>query len=170
MWKSALVFVAALLLALTLAPSRAHAWGSPRNGFGLGIGSGTGTPLGVSGKLMAGPGAFQGVVGFWGGGNGFHQYGHIDGVALSLDYLFEMPTLVSSQYFNIDWDFGFGGGVGIPTGGGDVGIGASAIAGLEFNFTRAPVDVALEYRPSIGLVPGVGLALVGFTAHVRLWF
>jgi hypothetical protein len=169
MWKSALVFWGAVVLALTLAPSRAHAWGSPRNGFGIGIGSGTGA-TGVSAKVMAGPGAFQGVVGFWGAGEGFHQYSSIDGVALSLDYLFEMPTLVSSQYFNIDWDFGFGGGVGIPTRGGDVGFGAAGIAGLEFNFTRVPLDLALEYRPSVGIVPGFGIQLVGFTAHLRVWF
>ena len=168
MRKSTLVFV--IVLGAVLAPTRASAdFGTPRHGFGIGLGMGTGAS-GVSGKLMAGPGAFQGVVGVWGSGTGPGHFAHVDGVALSLDYLFEMPTLVSSPYFNIDWDFGFGGGVGIPTGGGDVGIGVAGIAGLEFNFTRAPVDVALEYRPSVGLVPGVGLALVGFTAHVRLWF
>jgi hypothetical protein len=169
MWKSMLVFCGVVALVSTLAPSSAHAWGSPRNGFGIGLGSGTGA-TGVSMKMMAGPGAFQGVVGFWGSGDGYHQYSHIDGVAVSLDYLFEMPTLVSSPYFNIDWDFGLGGGVGIPTGGGKVGIGASGIAGLEFNFTRIPLDLALEYRPTVGLVPDPGLQLIGFTAHIRVWF
>jgi putative spermidine/putrescine transport system permease protein len=36
MWKSALVLSGAIVL--TLAPARAHAWGSPRHGFGIGLG------------------------------------------------------------------------------------------------------------------------------------
>jgi len=167
MWKSALFFVAAALVAL--APSRAFAFGTPRQGFGIGLGMGTGAS-GVSAKLMAGPGAFQAVAGVWGSGNGEGRYVRFDGIALSVDYLFEMPTLVSSPYFNLDWDFGLGGGVGVATSGGTPGVAASGIAGIEFNFTRAPVDVALEYRPTVGFLPGFGIGLIGFTAHVRLWF
>jgi len=167
MRKSGLIV--ATLVALALAPSRAAAFGTPRQGFGIGLGMGTGAS-GVSGKLMAGPGAFQAVVGVWGNGNGEGRYVRFDGVALSLDYLFEMPTILRSPYFNIDWDFGLGGGVGVSTSGGTPGVAASGIAGLEFNFTRAPVDVALEYRPTVGFLPGFGIGLIGFTAHVRLWF
>jgi hypothetical protein len=167
MWKSGVFLVA--VAALALAPSRAAAFGTPRQGFGIGLGMGTGAS-GVSGKLMAGPGAFQAVVGVWGSGTGPGRYAHIDGVALSLDYLFEMPTIVSSQYFNVDWDFGLGGGVGVATSGGTPGVAGAAIAGLEFNFTRIPLDVALEYRPVVGFLPDFGIGLIGFTAHVRLWF
>src|SRR4029079_5981579 len=168
MWKLAPIVVAAAVV--TLAPARASAdFGTPRHGFGIGLGRGA-AASGVSGKLMAGPGACQGVVGVWGSGTDAGHYVRVSGIALSLDYLFEMPTLVSSPYFNIDWDFGLGGGVGVATGGGTPGVAASAIAGLEFNFTRAPVDVALEYRPTIGFLPGFGSGLIGCTAHVRLWF
>ena len=160
----------AILGGIALVPSRAAAeFGTPRHGFGIGLGMGTGV-AGISAKLMAGPGAFQAVAGVWGNGSGEGRYVHIDGVAFSLDYLFEMPTLASSPYFDVAWDFGLGGGVGVATGGGTPGVAAAAIAGLEFNFTRAPVDVALEYRPSIGFLPGFGIELIGFTAHVRLWF
>jgi hypothetical protein len=169
MWKSAAVV--AVLAAAALAPSRAHAFGAARQGFGLGIGSGTGA-TGVSGKLMAGPGAFQGVVGFWGHGDkpGPGQYSSIDGIALSLDYLYEMPSLAHTQYFSLDWSFGLGGGVGVATGGGTPGVAVAGIAGLEFNFTQIPLDLTIEYRPAVGLLPGVGIGLVGFTAHLRLWF
>src|SRR3954466_7148025 len=115
MWKSALVIAAVV----AVAPARASAFGNSREGFGIGIGSGTGA-TGVSGKLMAGPGAFQGVVGFWGHGNdgpGAAQYSSIDGIALSLDYLYEMPSLAHTQYFNLDWSFGLGGGIGVATSG-----------------------------------------------------
>src|SRR5262249_28406548 len=73
MWKS-VVFLAALA-AIPLAPSRAAAFGTPRQGFGIGLGMGTGV-TGVSGKLMAGPGAFQAVAGVWGNGNGEGRYLH----------------------------------------------------------------------------------------------
>jgi hypothetical protein len=166
MWKSALIFLAVILLA----PSRADAFGTPRQGFGIGIGSGTGA-TGLSGKFMAGPGAFQGVIGVWGGhDSGPGHYAHIDGVALSLDYLFEMPTLTSSPYFNLDWSFGLGGGVGVGTGGGTPGVAAAGIAGLEFNFTRVPLDVVIEYRPVVVILSDPGIGLIGFSAHVRLWF
>ena len=170
MWRPAFFFAIVVGTVVALAPSRASAdFGTPRHNWGIGLGMGTGAS-GVSGKLMAGPGAFQGVVGVWGSGNGEGRYVRFDGIALSLDYLFEMPTLASSQYFNIDWDFGLGGGVGVSTNGGTPGVAAAGIAGLEFNFTRAPIDVALEYRPTVGFLPGFGIGLVGFTAHVRLWF
>jgi hypothetical protein len=156
-----------------LAPSRAHAFGTPRQGFGIGIGSGTGA-TGVSGKLMAGPGAFQGVVGFWGHGDssgpGPGQYRSIDGVALSLDYLLEMPSLATTQYFNLDWNFGFGGGIGVATSGGTPGVAVAGVAGLEFNFTKLPLDLTVEYRPGVSLLPDVGIGLIGFTAHLRVWF
>jgi hypothetical protein len=170
MWKSAL-FIAIFVAAAILVPSRAHAFGAARQGFGIGIGSGTGA-TGISGKLMTGPGAFQGVVGFWGHGDnpGPGQYSSIDGVALSLDYLLEMPSLATTPYFNLDWSFGIGGGVGVATNGGTPGVAAAGIAGLEFNFTKVPFDLVIEYRPAIGLLPDVGIGLIGFTAHLRIWF
>ena len=167
-------FTLAVVAAGVLAPARAHAFGTPRQGFGIGIGSGTGA-TGVSGKLMVGSaGAFQGVVGFWGHGDssgpGPGQYRSIDGVALSLDYLFEMPSLATTQYFNLDWNFGFGGGVGVSTNGGTPGVAVAGVAGLEFNFTKVPIDLTIEYRPGVGLLPDVGIGLIGFTAHLRIWF
>ena len=166
------LLILVVVAAGVLSPSLAHAFGTARQGFGLGIGSGTGA-TGISGKLMAGPGAFQGVAGFWGHGSngpGPGQYRSIDGVALSLDYLYEMPSLAHTQYFNLDWSFGLGGGVGVSTSGGSPGVAVAGIAGLEFNFTKVPLDLTIEYRPAVGLLPDVGIGLVGFTAHLRIWF
>jgi hypothetical protein len=172
MWKYALIIAA--LVGAVAAPSTAKAWTYPRDGFGLGIGSGTGA-TGVSGKTMvASGGAIQGVLGWWGhtdsNGPGPGQYGHIDGIALSLDYLFEMPPIATTPYFHLDWNFGLGGGVGVPTSGGTPGVAVAGIAGLEFDFTKIPLDVTIEYRPAVGLLPGVGIGLIGFTAHIRVWF
>jgi hypothetical protein len=160
------------LVIVALAPSRAEAFGAPRQNFGIGIGQGTGAS-GLSGKFMIPGGAIQGVLGFWGRFDGGHSgpgRPHLDGIALSVDYLFEMPSLARSEYFSLDWCFGLGGGIGVSTGGGAPGIAAAGIAGLEFNFTKVPLDVAIEYRPAVGIVPDPWIGLVGFTAHVRLWF
>jgi len=147
----------------------AHAFGEARRGFGIGVGSGT-IANGLSVKMMAGPGAFQAVAGFWDGGGAKDRFVHVDGVAGSLDYLFEMPSLTRSQYFSIDWCFGLGGGVGVPTFNGGLGVAVSGIAGLEFNFTTVPLDLTIEYRPGVGIIPHPGLNLIDFTAHLRLWF
>jgi hypothetical protein len=161
--------IALVATVVTLSTSDAHAFGEARRGFGVGIGSGT-IANGLSVKMMAGPGAFQWVAGFWGGGGAGDRFRRIDGVAGSLDYLFEMPSLARSQYFTVDWAFGFGGGVGVPTFNGQVGAAASGIAGIEFNFTAVPLDLTIEYRPTVAIIPDPGLHLIDFTAHLRLWF
>jgi len=167
--RKANVAVAVLVGVFLFSSADAHAFGEARRGFGVGLGSGT-IANGLSVKMMAGPGAFQWVAGFWGGGGAGDRFRHIDGVAGSLDYLFEMPSLARSPYFTVDWAFGFGGGVGVPTFNGQVGAAASGIAGIEFNFTTVPLDLTIEYRPTIAIIPDPHLHLVDFTAHLRLWF
>jgi hypothetical protein len=165
----AAVSVAALLL-LT-ARGVAHAQEARRvQGFGIGIGAGT-IANGLSLKYYLGGAAFQGVIGAFGGGGVGDRFGHFGGVAGSLDYLFEMPSLAQSQYFTVDWSFGLGAGFGVATfSNGSPALAGSGIAGLEFNFTRVPLDLVIEYRPSVGILPDPGLNLVNFTAHLRIYF
>jgi hypothetical protein len=155
----------------TVATSGATAGGGRRaRGFGLGLGSGT-IANGLSAKDYLGGAALQGVVGLWGGG-GFHdRFRHANGLAVSADYLFEMPSLTSSQFFTLDWSFGLGAGFGVDDfRGRSPGLAASGVAGLEFNFTRIPLDVVVEYRPTLAILSDVHLHLVDFTAHVRFYF
>ena len=160
--------VAAMAVCLLAGAGQAHAWGTARQGFGIGIGSGT-IANGLSMKLMTGPGAFQGVVGFWGGGGVKDRFSNVGGVAGSLDYLFEMPTIASNVYFDVAWSFGVGAGIGVPTTNSSPGAAVSGIAGLEFNFALVPVDFGIELRPTIGVAPDVGVNLIDLTAHLRLW-
>jgi len=163
-----IVSAAAVAACLLVGARSAHALGTARQGFGIGIGSGT-IANGLSMKLMTGPGAFQGVVGFWGGGGVGDRFSHANGVAGSLDYLLEMPTIASNAYFNVAWSFGVGAGVGVPTTNSSLGAAVSGVAGLEFNFMVVPIDFVVELRPSIAVAPDVGLHLVDFTASLRLW-
>ena len=164
---SALAFGVVLTLA---SAARADEGGRRAGGFGLGLGSGT-IANGLSMKYFMGGSALQGVVGVWGGGGVDQRFRHTGGLAVSADYLFEMPTLARSPYFTLDWSFGLGAGFGVETfSNGSPGLAGSGVAGLEFNFTRIPLDVVIEYRPTLGILPDVHLHLIDFTAHVRFYF
>jgi hypothetical protein len=169
------VALAALLVAMSPRAARAQEPGqasAARRAQGVGIGIGAGTIAnGLSVKYYLGGAALQGVVGAFGAGNVGDRFRHFGGIAGSLDYLFEMPSLARSQYFTVDWSFGLGAGFGVQAfSNGSPALAASGIAGLEFNFTAVPLDVVIEYRPGLGILPDPGLNLVNFTAHLRIYF
>jgi hypothetical protein len=169
--RAALAAVALALAAGLFAPAAVRAEGERRaSGFGLGIGSAT-IANGLSMKYYRGGGALQGVVGLWGAGGIKERFHHAGGLAVGADYLFEMPSLARSQYFTVDWCFGLGAGFGVQAfSGGSPGLAASGIAGIEFNFTRVPLDLVLEFRPTVGILPDPGVDLIDFTAHFRFYF
>jgi hypothetical protein len=137
----------------------------PRGGakFGVGVGGGLGVS-GLSGKFwLKDKNALQLVVGAWGVGRSGYGYG----LGVGLDYLWEMPAITRADPVLLAWNLGLGGTVGAY----DPGwIGVSGVAGLEFDFQPVPIDVTLEYRPGIAIVPAVGVDLVNFTGHVRIHF
>ena len=158
--KHTTVAASVLLLGL-LASAPAFADAPIRQGgnFGLGIGGDT-YNSGLSLKYYMSSGqALQGVVGF--------NYRR-DWIGLNLDYLFEMPALATGNVVELGWNLGPGAAVGIS----DYGVGAAVagVAGLEFNFNPVPIDLVLEWRPSLNIVPNVDLDLVGFTGHIRFYF
>lgn len=159
------------LSALALVPSIGHAMAPPRGGgvFGIGVGGGLGVS-GLSGKYWLGEKyALQGVVGAWGYGHhyyGGHDYDYGTNLGVSLDYLWEMPDITASGPLVLGWNVGLGGTIGIYD---PPFIGASGVLGLELDFQPVPIDVVLEYRPGISIVPGIGLDLVNFTGHVRFY-
>ena len=48
-------------------------------------------------------------------------------------------------------------------------LGVNGVAGLEFNFNPVPIDLVIEYRPGIHIIPNVDPDLIGFGAHVRVY-
>lgn len=148
----------AALAAVSL-PSAALAGASHRTAGSTGVGLGVGTVGGgVSVKhFLADSHAVQGVVGL---GN--------DTLRVSADYLLEQNTFATTDVVDLAWNIGAGVGVGIGDGG-NLGLGVSGVAGLEFAFVPVPLDLVLEYRPTIAVVPDVDLELVEFTGHLR-WF
>jgi hypothetical protein len=152
-----------LITVLTLFSSSARAEDPSGGNFGLGIGGGM-ISTGISGKYYQGPVAFQGVVGWWGLGRE-----GTDALGLNLDFLKEQPSFAGGGPLQLGWNYGLGGGAVIVDGGG-LGLGASGIAGLEFLIQPVPLDIVLEYRPGLWIVPDVNLDLVNFSGHIRYYF
>lgn len=133
--------------------------------FGIGLGGGTG----VSGLSLKIPGdvAIQATL-------GIDPYG----LGIGIDGLLEQAEIASAPgVVGIAWNIGLGGTVllwdGPGKNDGNIGLGVSGIAGLEFNFDvlpALPFDIVLEYRPSLFVIPNVDLDLIRFTGHIRVYF
>lgn len=164
------------LIALTaaLGPRVASARSIRQAGnFGIGLGAGT-FATGFSMKyFMEKTMAVQGNVGWWrsryfctrhicyGGGNS---------LALSADLLFEQAPIAGNDQVSLAWNVGGGLGLGLDDWANDVGVGAALVVGLEILFEVVPIDIAIEYRPGLYVLPDFEIDPVNFTAHIRYYF
>lgn len=172
----------ACLFVLTLvssAPAEAKPVRTPGR-FGLGIGMGT-IANGLSAKyFIDGKNALQFNLGEFGGRGYDHRWRRFGGFGFSADYLFEMPAIArAGNAFELAWNLGAGVGVGFDDDDYDrkdehyedyFALAASFVLGLEFNFIPIPLDIVIEYRPGLLLVPYVDLDPIDFTAHIRVYF
>jgi hypothetical protein len=159
-----LAFAAAALTVAAL-PLTAHAGAEHRSAgkFGLGLGGGTNTG-GISAKMfLSDASAIQAVVGAYG------NWENGTGLGLNADYLYEMPAIADVEAVEIAWNLGAGAGLGGNSKSNALSVGVSGVAGLEFAFKPVPLDLVIEYRPTLHVVPKVELGLVNFTGHLR-WF
>ena len=155
-----------LLVSALLLPSAAVA-GAPHRGaghWGIGVGGGT-TGAGVSAKtFLSDNQALQGVVGLYGPwGQG------AQGIGLNADWLWEMPTLAEGEPVELAWNAGLGAGAALFPEFNSLGVGVSGVLGLELAFKPVPLDLVIEYRPTLSVLPGIGLDPLAFTGHLR-WF
>lgn len=150
----------ALTAALFLAPGAAEAATPVRSGGNLGLGVGGGYwHNGLSIKYFAAPShSLQGVVG---------AYGFNGGLGFTGDYLYEMPALMSDGPLEIGWNIGFGPSLGV--GNNDLAVAIHGTLGLEFNIQPVPIDIVLEYKPGIFVLPDVGADLWHFAGHIRIY-
>ena len=158
--RTTILAAAVLLLA---ASSPAEAGIRQAGGTGVGLGSGT-FANGLSLKhFLTDMTAVQVNAGTWG------TYRHFGGgLAGCLDFLLEMPPLHKGQGFHVGWSLGAGGGFGLVAD--ELVAAAAGVAGVEMNVTAIPIDVVLEYRPGLGIIPVVGFEVINFTGHVRYYF
>lgn len=161
--------MSATLLLLLSAPALAGAPVRSGGNFGLGLGGGYWLN-GLSLKYFAGDNtSLQGVVGAYGWGHDGNDYYYYSGsgIGLSGDFLWEMPALTDNEAFELGWSAGLGPSVGIDDDW--FALGLHGTLGLEFNFNPVPIDLVLEYKPGIYVVPGVGADFWNFAGHIRIY-
>lgn len=174
--KHVVVVMVAGLALLLASPAAAQASGDRLGGWGVGLGYGTAV-TGISLKSQLGDDqAFQGVIGCWG-----YYRGSCYGVGASVDLLFNMPVITDEDSVVLAWNIGGGGSLGIRDDGWDrhphrewrghnTWLAGQFVAGLEFLFPSAPIDLVLEWRPTLFIVPGMRLNIENFGFHVRYYF
>lgn len=134
---------------------------------------------GVSGKLyLTERTALQATLGFWGWGwnRGYYgAYGYY-GIGASVDFLLEQkPIVANNEVFGLNWYYGAGPVLGF---GGSAGLlgGASGVLGLGFQLAQYPLDVVVEWRPTVMLLStyemttGQRMRLGNASSAVRWWF
>ncbi len=182
--KHALVASCVALTALAVAPNISEAAPAVRQGGNLGIGLGSGTLASLLSLkyFTGGEAAYQFNVGVYGYGDGRYYGNRGQVIALGFDYLFERPTIAGGGDFELAWNVGPGIS-GAFNSSGDWVLGASFVAGLEFLLNFIPIDIVLEWRPSLFFNSGrsywrdnywgggnAGIDLVRFGAHIRFYF
>lgn len=161
-------FMTAIMLMCGLSTA-AHAGSPVRSGGNLGLGVGGGYWLdGLSLKYFMGDNtAVQGVIGAYGWGSHNDDYYYGNGIGLSGDFLWEMPALTDNEAFELGWNAGLGPSVAVDDDW--LALGVHGTLGLEFNFNPIPIDLVLEYKPGIYVVPGVGADFWNFGGHIRIY-
>lgn len=145
--------------------------------IGLGVGGGT-LARGLAAKYMYSANAsVQGNLGIFGTVD--NRYGNT--LALGVDFLLEQDALVDQADFALAWNAGPGLSLGLSEGRNqDYWIaGVSGVLGLVFILKPIPIDVALEWRPSMFVYnnnynrygsDGFAVRFVRFGLHMRYFF
>jgi len=128
--------------------------------FGIGIGSGPMTRVGLSFKRYLNEDSIQATF-------GCHGWS-CRGIGLSVDYLFELPAIAEGRAVSLDWHAGVGPGIGAF--GGDFALAGSGALGLQGNLKPIPLDLAIEWRPTLHVLPDLRFDPIDFAGHVRFWF
>jgi hypothetical protein len=168
------IIAVVLLLAALTSPATVTAEPVRRVGhWGLGLGAGT-FATGLSTKyFFEREMSVQGNLGWWRGPYYCFRgrcYGGGDSLALSADLLFERPSFAGNDKVSVAWALGGGVGLGLEDEFNNFGLGVSFVIGIEVNVDVVPIDIAVEYRPGLGFLPGFDLNLINFTGHIRYYF
>lgn len=173
-WIAGFLFFATMVLGSSSAFAQMPIKQAGNFGIGLGVGT-TAAPISLK-YFLADNLSLQGNAGWWRGwgwGN-CSRYGcgyYREALGLSGDILVEGGPITGNADLSLDWEAG--GGVGIGVGGsryGGFGLAVAGVVGLQLNIHALPIDLVVEYRPSIYLLPDFAWNLVDFTGHIRYYF
>lgn len=165
--------VLSVLIALGWA-SIAEAAPPIRNGGNVGLGLGVGTlTAGLDIKYWFNPySSFQTTIGIY-GPRTFDPDALVLGA--DLDFLIEPPAFVKTEGFDLGMNIGLGATVATGFEALDI-VGAHPVVGLAFHIDAVPIDVVIDYRPTLFIVDELeGTGDLRFDPahlglHVRYWF
>lgn len=87
--------------------------------------------------------------------------------------LYEIHNAVNNAP-GLQWYYGGGGTIGTykwkPSDESDVYVAADGVLGLDYKFSGAPINVALDWKPAIELTPNTEFDAEGFGLSVRFTF
>ena len=149
-----LILTVVVLALLSLSVNAQEDISTPNNSYktAIGVRLGPSVPViksGITIKHFIGNNAIEGILSF---GNGVAVCG-----------LYEIHKNLPVD--NLKWFIGFGGYAGF--GSNTTNIGAAGIAGLDYKFTDIPLNISLDWKPELNIIPSVGFeaSAVGFSAR-----
>ena len=87
--------------------------------------------------------------------------------------LYEIYNPISNAA-GLNWYYGIGGTVGSvkykPHNGSDLYLGLDGVLGLDYKFADAPINLSLDWKPAIGLVPETDFDASGVGLSIRFTF
>lgn len=153
------------IVILVLEASLSMANGPVTGGGDFGLGLVVGEPTGISWKLWNGKErAWDGAVAW-----SFIDEGYL---RLHADYLWHDYQLIEVERGQLPVYFGIGGTLWSGQRAHyekRFNLGVRGVAGMEYIFPQAPVDIFLELAPTLGLVPETGFDIQGGIG-VRFFF
>lgn len=88
---------------------------------------------------------------------------------ISLDYLLRGPTLTGNSDAVLNLNYGAGALIGGGESAGPI-LGLVPAVALEVDLVEAPLDVTIEYRPVLFLLPETDVAIIGLGLRLHYWF
>lgn len=155
---------AALALAFAFAPAAAVAAPQQRQAaqFGLGLG-GSWWGGGVAGRYNLSDSQFvQGSIGTVGTPDA-------RGPGLTFDYMLRTKELKNNGDVALSAYFGGGASLGGSDDDGPI-LGLLPGAGLQVDVLELPIDINIEYRPLVAVLPDPNIGLIGLGVRVHYWF
>ena len=173
-FRNLLVVLFATVALLLATPAMALEGSSTRPG-GLGIGLGQTFVSGISLKQNAGGNGLQGVIGCF----GYRGWANdCRGIGLSGDFLVHMPVFLDADLIALGWNIGGGASLGLGFDGyyyrgqyysSSLLVAGQFVAGFEVLFPTVPLDLVIEWRPTLRVVPGVRIHPFSGGAHIRFY-
>ncbi|MCB9673748.1 MAG: hypothetical protein H6737_01450 [Alphaproteobacteria bacterium] len=165
------------MAALGLLAMAAPAFGAPpiRNGGNIGLGLGA-TPhvMGLDVKYWMNPNlSAQAVIGL------YELQGGLDPVRVGIDgdVLYEIAFVKGNETFDFGMNLGIGGLYGMDFEAPSLVAGGNLVVGLEGNIDAVPLDLSIDYRPTVFLYDDFDdgfdtyrLSFVEIGGHIRYWF